>query len=94
MEERGWEGIAVVAGSIRRRERPILLVVHEGDGGWQFLDGDQVVSGDLVIVHAHHVFDEYPEVRTLQDLPLEWAAERDSAGSHDWRRYPWPDEPE
>jgi hypothetical protein len=38
------------------------------------------------------MFDDHPEIRTLRDLPPEWAAERDSADTHEWRRYSWPDE--
>jgi hypothetical protein len=92
MEGTAHVPIAAVAGSVHRGERPILLVLHEGNGDWQFLDGNHVTPGDLVIVHIHHVFDDHPEVRTLRDLPPEWAAERDSADTHEWRRYSWPDE--
>jgi hypothetical protein len=52
-----------------------------------------VDADDSFVVHVHHVFDEHPEVRPLQDLPPEWAAERESPRD-EWRRYPWPDEPE
>jgi hypothetical protein len=94
MEGNARAPVAAVAGSVYRGERPILLVLHEGNGDWQFLDGDPVSGDDLVMVHAHHVFDDHPEIRPLRDLPLEWAAERESAEAHEWRRYPWPDEPE
>jgi hypothetical protein len=76
-----------------RGEGPILLVLHEGNDDWQFLDGGHVDVPDGFVVHLHHVFDEHPEVRPLKDLPLEWAAERESPEG-EWRRYPWPDEPE
>jgi hypothetical protein len=62
-------------------------VIHEDDGDWQFLDGGYV-DDDGVVVHIGHVFDKHQDLRVLADLPLGWAAERES-GSGEWRRYPW-----
>jgi hypothetical protein len=84
---------AYLSGSVDRNESPILLVLHNEDGDWQFLDGGHVDTDDGVAIHAEHVFDVRPEVRSLADLPLGWAAERSDVNG-DWTRYPWPDEPD
>lgn len=74
-----------MSGAVHRDELPILLVLHEEDGAWQFLDGG-AVSDDAV--HVRHLFDKHPDLRDLADLPEGWAAERASV-SGQWRRYPW-----
>jgi hypothetical protein len=77
---------AYLSGAVHRNELPILLVVHDDDGDWQFLDGGAFDEEDAVAVHFGHVFEQHPELRSLADLPEGWAAERDSIG-RDWRRY-------
>jgi hypothetical protein len=68
---------------------PIRLVVHEEDGDWQFTDGGPYDEGaDYVAVHVVHMFDAYPRLRALSDLPPGWAAERESVDG-EWRRYAW-----
>jgi hypothetical protein len=83
---------AFLTGSVLRGELPILLVLHNENGDWQFLDGGEVAV-DGVAVHLGHVFEDHPELGLLQDLPAGWAAER-SSETAEWERYPWPDEPE
>lgn len=78
---------AIVTGAVHRDELPILLVLHEEDGAWQFLDGG-TVSDDALVLHVSHVFDKHPDLLHLTDLPEGWAAERDSE-TDEWRRYPW-----
>jgi len=77
---------AYLSGTVHRDEQPILLAVHDDDGEWQFLDGGVVDEEDGVAVHLAHVFEKYPDLRPLADLPEGWAAERDSVAG-DWRRY-------
>jgi hypothetical protein len=84
---------AYLSGSVFRGERPILLVLHNEDGDWQFLDGEHVDRDDGFAVHVSHVFAEHPELDLVADLPLGWAAER-SSSDNEWERYPWPDETE
>jgi hypothetical protein len=79
---------AYLAAAVHRDELPILLVIHEDDGDWQFLDGGYVDDVDAVAVHIGHVFETHPDLRLLVDLPEGWAAERDSIAG-EWRRYPW-----
>ena len=79
---------AYLSGTVFRRERPILLVLHEEDGDWQFLDGQPFDEDDALALHVEHVFEQHLDVRPLADLPAGWAAERTAADAS-WRRYPW-----
>jgi hypothetical protein len=67
--------------------RRILYVVHDGDGDWQFLDGGEISESDAAIVSLKHVTELDPTVRSLADLPLGWAAERDSVEAP-WDQFP------
>jgi hypothetical protein len=82
---------AYLTGAVHRDALPILLVIHEDDGDWQFLDGGFVNEENAVVVHIGHVFEKHPDLRSLADLPEGRAAERDSV-TGEWRRYPWPSE--
>jgi hypothetical protein len=80
---------AYLSGAVHRGELPILLVIHDEGGDWQFLDGGPVDAEEGVAVHIDHVFQKFPDLRRLADLPEGWAAERDAV-AEDWRRYEWP----
>lgn len=82
---------ASLSGSVFRKELPILLVTDDSGGDWQFLDGGILDAKDAFAVHAHHVFDENPDVRPLADVREGWVAERSSVGS-EWERFPQPDD--
>jgi hypothetical protein len=84
---------AFLTGAVFRGELPILLVLHNENGDWQFLDGGNVAVDDSTAVHVAHMFHEHPELRSLEDLPLGWAAERSSETAQ-WERYPWPEDSE
>lgn len=70
--------------------RPILLVVHESNGDWQFLDGGVANVADGVAVHLGHIVEAQPALHALADLPRGWAAER-SSEADEWQRCPLPD---
>lgn len=75
--------------SICSRQKPILLVTHdEEDGFWQFLDGDDPVEADAVVIALHRVLSLDPTIAELADLPLGWHAWRQDATS-DWQRVPY-----
>jgi hypothetical protein len=80
---------AYLSGTVSRKELPILLVVHEEDGDWQFLDGGTVDPDDCVVVHVEHVFEDHGDLAAVADLPRGWAAERATVDT-DWHRYTWP----
>ena len=71
--------------------KPILLVTHELDGDWQFLDGGVFDFDQGIAVHLAHIVESQPELSELADLPSGWAAERGSE-EHGWERYPLPAE--
>lgn len=64
---------------------PILLVVHEEDGSWQFLDGQDVTREDIAVVHLAHVVGANVGVTEIADLPKGWEAERTNEGGP-WAR--------
>ena len=71
---------------IVRGESPILRVTHdEEDGGWQFLDGGEVVVEEASLVSLRFVTQVDPSVLELADMPLGWVAERASPGEP-WQR--------
>jgi hypothetical protein len=71
---------------IMRGESPILLVCHdEDDGGWQFLDGAEVVIEASALVCLHHIVELDPSLLELADLPIGWSARRSNA-DEPWQR--------
>lgn len=56
-------------------DRPVTYVIHEPEGGWQFLDGEDVTVDDGTMVHMDHIVDAHPRVREVADLPRGWEAE-------------------
>ncbi len=68
-------------------EQPILLVVHDDDGTWQFMPGASVEIDDGVALHLVHIVERHPYIHEIGDLPPGWAAERDTT-SDPWRRIP------
>jgi hypothetical protein len=75
-------------------DRPILLVSHDEEGDWQFLDGsDAPRVEDGVIVCLAQILERDPTVAELSDLPMGWIAWR-SAIAQSWTREPnpWRDE--
>ena len=59
--------------------RPILRVVHDTDGDWQFLTGDQEPN-DIRIVALEQMVLRDPSLNEVFDLDYGQAAERDSIG--------------
>ncbi len=68
---------------------PILLVVHDDDGAWQFHWGGTIISADCKVVCLKEVFLLDPSIAEVADLPLGWQAERAAAG-RPWTRSPRP----
>lgn len=87
--ERDFTGVAFLPRTIYERELPVLLVTHDHDGSWQFLDGGAFVVEGAVAVHLSHVMERWPELAALLDLPMGWAAERSGPDSP-WERPAWP----
>jgi hypothetical protein len=63
---------------------PVVGVVHDHDGSWQFLDGGDVTVEDITTIHLHHVLARHPHIREVADLQRGEEAWRDGAGV--WHR--------
>src|SRR5207244_464608 len=64
-------GVFVTRSVLSGAERP-LIVNHDDEGDWIFagtVEADDVPDSDLLLVHLHHVVDQYPECLALADLP-------------------------
>ena len=66
--------------------QPILYVVHDEEGDWQFLDGGDVSEEDAATVSLKRVAQHDPSVKSLADLPVGWAAER-AGVDQEWQRF-------
>jgi hypothetical protein len=64
---------------------PILHVVHEEDGDWEFLCGTTVEPDQIKLVCLKDVAELDPSVNDLADLPPGWRAWRESQGAS-WQR--------
>jgi hypothetical protein len=69
-------------------QQPLRLVMRYSDGGWAFLCNTTADPDDLIAVHEHHLFDEYPQdLSPLRFLPPGHLAVREGPGC------PWRIEP-
>lgn len=64
---------------------PVLYVVHDSDGDWQFLDRLDVTAEDAALVHLTHVVGANAGVVEIADLPRGWEAFRETE-SGPWTR--------
>jgi hypothetical protein len=72
--------------------KPILRVVHEHDGDWQFLTGDQMLE-DMKIVSLEQLVSQDNTLNELFDLDYGEEAERESIGGR-WTRNKFENEEE
>jgi len=78
--------VAFVHAAIFKSKEPIIHVVHEKDGDWQFLDGISTnANRNAMIVALSEVVKRDPSVLELADLPRGWSATRKELGSP-WQR--------
>jgi hypothetical protein len=47
---------------------PVIHIVHDADGDWQFLDGTQA-DDDITVAHLGEMAARFPDVNELADLP-------------------------
>lgn len=85
------EARAFACRKVWEQNAPILHVLHETDGDWQFLCGDDHPSADeAVLLHAQHVFDRFPDMAAVSDIRpgfYRWRNAPDQA----WKEYRIPD---
>lgn len=77
---------AITLNRITDGTHPILYVVHDADGDWQFLDGGDVSEEDAAVVGMSTMIELDKTIHDLSDLPAGWAAKRQSVGQP-WRRF-------
>lgn len=65
--------------------KPILHVVHDDDGDWQFLTGDQMMPDDIIIVALEQLILSDNTLNEIFDLEYGEDAERELIGG-DWAR--------
>lgn len=66
--------------NVWERSAPVLQAVHDHNGDWQMLCGDDehLVAREVVVVHKEHLAERDPGVAATFDLPLGWEANRDT----------------
>lgn len=57
---------------------PVLYVVRDDEGGWQFLDGDDCTEDDAAIVGLDEIIAHDPTLRELAALPPGFYAARET----------------
>lgn len=66
---------------------PVLWVLHEANGDWQFLDGGSTNEDDIAVIHLVHAAGLDPTIIGLADLPRGWEARR-ARPDEAWARRP------
>ena len=64
---------------------PILHVVHDEDGHWQFLGSTAGALENAKVIALHEAVDLDPSVLQLAELPVGWQAVRESVKGP-WKR--------
>jgi hypothetical protein len=86
----GWpfpvspDALVLTTKSIAFGSAPVMGVVHDEEGEWQFLDNPAVDMKDLTIVHLAHVMTRRPELGVVADLSMGFEAWLDGQGR--WQR--------
>jgi hypothetical protein len=84
--------LAIASVRVIERQEPLRLVMPYADGGWAFLCNTTADPDQLIAVHAHHLFDEFPVDLLIPRLlhPGQLAV-RDDPG-RPWRIEPYDEE--
>lgn len=59
---------------------PVLYVIHEGDGDWQFLCGGSHSDSEPILLHLEHLLERDRSINELADLGCSHSAERTELG--------------
>jgi uncharacterized protein DUF4262 len=78
------DALVLTTKSIAFDGAPVMGVVHDEEGEWQFLDNPAVDMKDLTIVHLAHVMARRPELEAVGDLSMGFEAWLDKEGQ--WHR--------
>ena len=80
MPHSGWHfadppnAAVITTKRIAFKKFPVLGVIHQG--GWQFLDGESVVTSDGAVVELQGLLQDDASLEVLADLPEGWQAWR------------------
>ncbi len=55
---------------------PILYVIRDEDGDWQFLDGQDITEADAIVVSLGQIIERDNSIKELLDMPKETEAKR------------------
>ncbi|MFN0191428.1 MAG: hypothetical protein ACKVP5_05550 [Aestuariivirga sp.] len=78
---------AYVCSHVFENSKPVLLVSRAG-GDWQCLCGGDHAADEVPnVVGLNHLLDRDPSLRELEDLPVDWEAER-ATTEHKWIKTP------
>ena len=82
--------VTFVTAEVLDRAEPIVHVVHDDEGEWQFIGSTDGTTENAKIIALHEAVEIDPSVLQLADLPVGWHAWRDSADGP-WIRETDPD---
>ncbi len=71
---------------VAREHFPVLQVVHDHDGDWQFLDATTDEPGEAVLLCFGCVYERDATLADISDLPPGWGAFREEVGAA-WERW-------
>ncbi|MGB9110243.1 MAG: DUF4262 domain-containing protein [Telluria sp.] len=71
---------------VAREDFDVLLVIHDFDGDWQFLDGTTDEPGECVLLCLGCIVEKHAEMVGIADLPRGWGASRGAVGA-EWERW-------
>lgn len=83
--------ISYCTAQVVRQGVPVLQVVHDWDGDWQFLHSSTEEPGECLLACMGCMVERDPSLRELADLPLGWSASRAQPGAA-WQRREEPPE--
>ena len=84
------DSLSIASRFVLSGDEPVRLVIHHGDGTWDFLCNTTGASADLVTIHPAHMFDRFTDLAEVADLPKGYLAEREEPGDR-WHRELDPD---
>lgn len=73
------ELLCIVCPHVLDAARPVCLIAHHADGGWQAACGEsdhRADCGDFAIVGLNHLLDRQPELAQFINLPRGQVAEK------------------
>ncbi|WP_462116545.1 hypothetical protein [Lysobacter xanthus] len=76
---------AFTSSKVALANAPVLVVVHDHEGEWQFLHGELSDEDECVTVSLGGAVDRDPTLAELAEMPSGWFACRESVGAP-WSR--------